>query len=57
MQPGARVNHFEIVSSIGRGMGEIWREREPVEPERPATSINVVINWFDELQQRGLAAN
>ena len=29
---------------------------QPVEPERAATSINVVINWFDDLQRRGTAA-
>jgi len=23
---------------------------QPVEPERAATSVNVVINWFEELR-------
>ena len=25
---------------------------QPVEPEQPATQINVVLNWFDELKRR-----
>ena len=25
---------------------------QPVEPEQPATEINVVLNWFDELKRR-----
>jgi Tol biopolymer transport system component len=25
---------------------------EPLEPERPATAIDVVINWFDDVQRR-----
>jgi eukaryotic-like serine/threonine-protein kinase len=25
---------------------------QPVEPEQPATTINVVLNWFEELKQR-----
>jgi hypothetical protein len=25
---------------------------QPVEPELPATTIDVVINWFDELRSR-----
>jgi serine/threonine-protein kinase len=28
---------------------------QPVEPERATTAINVVIQWFDDLQRRGLA--
>lgn len=24
----------------------------PVEPEQPATQINVVLNWFEELKRR-----
>jgi len=25
---------------------------QPVEPEQPATQINVVLNWFEELKRR-----
>jgi hypothetical protein len=25
---------------------------QPVEPEQPATHINVVLNWFEELKRR-----
>jgi len=25
---------------------------EPLEPEQPATAIDVVINWFDDVQRR-----
>ncbi len=26
---------------------------QAVEPEQPATQINVVLNWFEELKQKG----
>ena len=30
---------------------------EPIEPERPATAIDVVINWFDDLRHRVPVSN
>ncbi|MBI4480621.1 MAG: protein kinase [Acidobacteria bacterium] len=36
--------------------GQRFLATQPVEPEQPATQINVVLNWFEELKRRVPAA-
>ena len=32
--------------------GQRFLRIQPIQAERPATQINVVLNWFEELRQR-----
>jgi len=65
LETGGRLGVYQIVSAIGAGgMGEVYRARDTnddvspdsrrfvmVKDDSSSGSLNVVLNWFEELKR------